>query len=134
MNNKQRYLGFTPTEQYSAKACYGVSGLVPVPELKDGDVNDFLTRLFDKVHANIEAESKSLAPQKDVYDAAMKEAKNICEAVNTPDDVVLAAKAIGMLTHALTSEKEAKAMLKARIAELGIVWDKTDKTYKYAAQ
>jgi hypothetical protein len=38
------------------------------------------------------------------------------------------------IEHALTSEKEAKDMLKKRIAELGIVWDKTAKVYKYANQ
>jgi hypothetical protein len=38
---------------------------------------------------------------------------------------------IGKLNHALTSEKEAKAMLKARLEELGIVWNKTAKAYEY---
>ena len=130
--NGKRYLGFTPTEQYSAKSAYGIKGLVEVPELKDGDPNDFLTKLFARVRENLAKESKELAPQKDTYAEAMKEARNICEAVNAPDDVALAAKAIGMIPHALTSEKEAKAMLKARIAELGIVWDKAEKAYKYA--
>ena len=49
-----------------------------------------------------------------------------------PEDVPEAAKAIKALNHALTSEKEATAMLKARIAELGIVWDKAEKVYRYA--
>ena len=132
VSNGQRYLGFTPTEQYSAKACFGISGLVSVPELKDGDPNDFLTKLFAKVRDNLAKESKTLAPQKDTYAEAMAEAKSICECVHAPEDVAQAAQAIAGLTHALTSEKEAKAMLKARIAELNIVWDKATKTYRYA--
>ena len=130
--NGKRYLGFTPTEQYSAKSAYGIKGLVEVPELKDGDPNDFLTKLFAKVRDNLAKESKVLAPQKDTYAEAMAEAKSICECVHAPEDVAQAAQAIAGLTHALTSEKEAKTMLKARIAELNIVWDKTTKTYRYA--
>ena len=131
INNGQRYLGFTPTESYSAKSSFGISGLIPVPELKPGEKNDFLTKLFAKVRANLEAESKALAPQKKVYDAAIAEAKHICECVNAPEDVAEAGKAIKTLEHALTSEKESTAMLKARLAELGIVWDKANRTYVY---
>lgn len=35
--NGERYLGFTPTMNYNAKAAYGIKGLVKVPELKDGE-------------------------------------------------------------------------------------------------
>ena len=132
VQNGRRYLGFTPTEQYSAKSAYGIKGIVEVPELKPGDPNDFLTRLFAKVRENLAQESAQLAPQKDAYSAAIAEAKNICECVNSPEDVADAGRAIAALDHALTSEKEAKAMLKARLAELGIVYDKAAKAYKYA--
>lgn len=134
IQNGRRYLGFTPTEQYSAKAAYGIKGIVEVPELKDGDPNDFLTKLFAKVRDNLAAESKALAPQKTAYDEAMEQAKAIVATVNAPEDVAGAAKQITALAHALTSEKEAKAMLKARLAELNIVWDKSAKAYKYADQ
>ena len=132
INNGQRYLGFTPTESYSAKSCFGISGIIPVPELREGDPNDFLTKLFDKVRANLAAESAELTPQKKQYDETMAEAKRACEAVNKPEDVAPAAQFIKSLKHAMTSEKEATAMLKARLAELNIVWDKSEKTYKYA--
>ena len=130
--NGRRYLGFTPTEQYTAKSAYGIKGLVEVPELKDGDPNDFLTKLFAKVRENLAAEIKVLAPQKKTYEAAINAAKRICAAVNAPEEVAEAGKAIKGLEHALTSEKEATAMLKARLAELNIVWDKSEKTYRYA--
>ena len=131
IQNGRRYLGFTPTEQYSAKAAYGIKGLVEVPELKDGEPNDFLTKLFTKVRDNLNAESKALAPEKKKYDAAIAESKQACAAVNKPEDVAPAAQYIKALDHALTSEKEAIAMLKARLAELGIVWNKTTKAYEY---
>jgi len=132
IDHGKRYAGFTPTESYNAKSAYGIKGIIEIPELKEGDPNDFLTKLFAKVRANLDAESKSLAPQKATYDAAIKEARAICDAVKNPEDVPLAADAIKALTHALTSEKEAKDMLKKRLAELNIVWDKTEKVYKYA--
>lgn len=131
IQNGRRYLGFTPTEQYSAKSAYGIKGLVEVPELADGDPNDFLTKLFAKVRENLAKESASLAPQKSAYDEAMDAAKDICASVNAPEDVAEASKAIKSLPHALTSEKESIAMLKARIAELGIVWDKVNRAYVY---
>jgi len=134
IQNGRRYLGFTPTEQYSAKSAYGIKGLVEVPELKDGDPNDFLTRLFDKVRKNLASESKKIAPEKDAYAEAINEAKTICSAVNSPEDVPFAVDTIGKLNHALTSEKESKAMLKARLEELGIVWNKTAKKYEYKAE
>ena len=134
INNGQRYLGFTPTEQYSAKSSFGISGLIAVPELKDGEPNDFLTKLFAKVRENLAAESAALAPEKAKYEAAMEEAKTICNALSKPEDVGAAVKVLKSIDHALTSEKEATAMLKARLAELGIVWDKVNKVYAYKEQ
>lgn len=129
IDHGKRYIGFTPTEQYSAKSAYGIKGIIEIPELKDGDPNDFLTKLFAKVRSNLAAESEATAPQKVKYIAAIAEAKNICECVNAPEDVPDAVKAISVLDHALTSSKEAKAMLKARMDELGIVYDKANKVY-----
>lgn len=129
IDHGKRYIGFTPTEQYSAKSAYGIKGIIEIPELKDGDPNDFLTKLFAKVRNNLAAESEATAPQKVKYIAAIAEAKNICECVNSPEDVPDAVKAISDLDHALTSSKEAKAMLKARMDELGIVYDKANKVY-----
>ena len=132
IQNGRRYLGFTPTEQYSAKSAYGIKGLVEVPELAEGQPNEFLAKLFAKVRDNLAKDSASLAPQKEQYEAAMKEAELIVAEVQSPEDVPVAAKKIRGLSHALTSEKEATSMLKARLAELGIVWDKSAKVYRYA--
>ena len=129
IQNGKRYLGFTPTEQYSAKSAYGIKGLIEVPELKDGDPNDFLTKLFAKVRANLAAESASVGPQKKQYDDAMTMAKVIVSGVEEPEDVPDAVNGINNLQHALTSEKEAKALLKKRLDDLGIVWDKGKKAY-----
>lgn len=132
IQNGKRYLGFTPTEQYSAKAAYGIKGLVEVPELKEGDPNDFLTRLFATVRSNLAKESANLDKQKEAYEDAIAAAKSICEYVKSPDQVREAMELIKGLKHALTSAQESKAMLAERLKELGIVYDKKTKQYGYA--
>lgn len=127
----KRYLGFTPTEQYSAKSAYGIKGIIEVPELKDGDPNDFLTKLFAKVRDNLATENGALAPQKEAYEKAMAEARNIIEAIDDPATALAAAKGIGTIPHALTSFKEAKAMLNAKTKAMGLVYDKEAKAYVY---
>lgn len=131
--NGERFLGFTPTANYNAKAAYGIKGLVKVPELAPGEPNDFLTKLFAQVKANLQAESEAFAPQKDAYEAAMQRARAAVAAVESVDDIAEAGAKIRGIEHALTSQKEAVALLKARIAELGYKWDKAAKTYKKEA-
>ena len=131
IQNGRRYLGFTPTEQYSAKSAYGIKGLIEVPELADGDPNDFLTKLFARVRENLAKETETLAPQKDAYDKAIKMAMAICDKVTKPEDIPDAADAIKSLPHALTSEKEGVAMLKNKMSALGITYDKAKGQYVY---
>ena len=131
IQNGKRYLGFTPTEQYSAKSAYGINGLIEVPELKEGEENNFLTKLFAKVRSNLAAESAALSPEKEKYDVAISIAKKMVDSVNSPEQVQEVVDGLKRLDHALTSEKEATAMLKARCKELDIVWDKVKKTYVY---
>ncbi len=131
IQNGKRYLGFTPTEQYSAKSAYGIKGLIEVPELKEGEENNFLTKLFAKVRANLAAESAALSPEKEKYDIAISIAKKMVDSVNSPEQVQEVFEGLKRLDHALTSEKEATAMLKNRCKELDIVFDKTKKAYVY---
>lgn len=130
--NGERYLGFTPTMNYNAKSAYGIKGLVKVPELKDGEPNGFLTKLFAKVKENIAAESAVLGPQKQQYEETMAAGKLAIETIQKPEDVPEATKAIKGLTHALTSERELKAALTERIKKLGIVYNKETKVYEWA--
>ena len=132
IQNGKRYLGFTPTEQYSAKSAYGIRGLIEVPELKDGDENDFLTKLFAQVRKNLDAESKALAPQQEEYKEIMEAAKRVCSEITKPEQVAGSKEALMKLPKALTSEKEVKAMFNKRLAELNIVYDKATRAYKYA--
>lgn len=127
--NGKRMLGFTPTEEYTAKSAYGIKGVVQVPELKDGDPNDFLTKLFEKVRENLKAETASLAPQQEAYNSLMKEVPAMMEAITDAQSANQFATVIDTLPHALTSKKEIGAMYKARCKELGLKWDGKQKAW-----
>ena len=129
INNGQRYLGFTPTEQYSAKACFGISGLVQVPELKDGQPNDFLTKLFAKVRKNLEEETKSLQKDQTEYKEIMEAVERICDGITGLDTIEDAFEAFKNLGHTSTTKKEGGAMLDKRCKEVGIKWDKAQKKW-----
>lgn len=128
--NGKRYLGFTPTANYNAKSSYGIKGIVEVPELKEGDSNDFLTKLFAKVRENIKAEADLIAPKKELYEKAMAEGRALIESLANPEDIAMCLDAIAQIEHAATSEKEIKALLKDKIKELGFVYNKETKAYE----
>lgn len=123
MGNK-RMIGFTPTEEYFAKGCFGISGLMQVPELKDGQPNTFLTNLFRAAQANIDTEMSVYSTERKAYESAMECGKHAIEAVTGPGDAASAKATLAGLEHALTSKAEFGAMFKARIKSLGLKWDK----------
>lgn len=129
---QKRVLGFTPTDEYFAKGCYGITGMREVPALKAGEKNDYLTRLFEEAKANILAEMQDYFPQRSTYDAAMADGKAIIAASENTDDLNAAAKQIGQMKHALTSKKELGAALNARAKELGATYSKEAKAYVQA--
>lgn len=131
IQNGKRYLGFTPTENYSAKSAYGIKGIIEVPELKDGDPNDFLTKLFAKVRKNLSEEAATAGVEQKQYEEVMKRCKTLVDGITDPETAYNAAKEIIGLPHVSTSYKEANAMCKARIKELGMVYDKDKKVYVY---
>jgi hypothetical protein len=132
--NGERYLGFTPTMNYNAKSAYGIKGLVKVPELKDGEPNDFLVRLFAQVKSNIAAESASLKPQQEAYEQAIAAGVDLLGGIQKPEDALTVLKQIRALPHALTSQKELEAAFKEAVAALGYEYSKEAKQYVAKAE
>ena len=126
----KRYLCFSPTQEYSAKSSYGIKGMIEVPELEEGDQNVFLMSLFERVKDYIAKESEAFKPQKEAYDKAMFEGKALIETVKVPDDIQKTLDTIFKMEHALTSEKELKALLKTKMAELNITYNPETKAYE----
>ena len=132
IQNGQRYLGFTPTEQYSAKSAYGVKGLVPVKEIGDGEPNDFLTRLFAQIRKNLAAETADLEKPQKEYEEVMARARQLLAEANDLDGINDFREAFANMPHPLTSEKEVKAMFREKCKALGLVRDKETGQYVYA--
>jgi len=130
MVGTKRIVSFTPTDEFFAKGCYGIDGQREIPTIGIHDKNDFLTRLFDEARANIAAENDAFAPVKAQYDVVMAEVHKIVDAVKTVEEANAAAKSLPNLEHALTSKKEASALLSDRAAKLGFIWDKPVKKYR----
>lgn len=128
----RRMLGFTPTDEYFAKGCYGIKGLIEVPDLKPGQKNDFLTRLFQQARQNIATEMETYLPQRSAYDAAMEEGLAVIATLENVKDLNAAAEQIGQMQHALTSKKELGAALNAKAKELGATYSKEAKAYVQA--
>lgn len=124
MIGDQRVVCFTPEQEFFAKGCHGIGGRIPIPALTMDTPNDFLTRLFDKAKSSIEAEAEAFAPIKAQYETVMAEVATIIEGVVDIDTANKAVEYIPNMEHALTSKKEASAMLKAKADALGLKYTK----------
>lgn len=120
MIGDKRVVCFSPEQEFFAKGCHGIKGQLVVPELSDADTNDFITRLFDRAKANIAAESEAFAPIKEQYELVMETVRHIVGTVVDIETANRAAKDLPGLAHALTSKKEASAMLTERAKSLGL--------------
>lgn len=125
MIGDQRVICFSPEQEFFAKGCHGINGKYTIPNLGDADSNDFLTRIFDKAKANIEAENEAFAPIREQYDKTMIQVQDIIENIVDAGTANAAVSSIPALEHVLTSEKEARAMLKAKTDELGLKYTKS---------
>lgn len=124
MSGNDRVVCFSPEQEFFAKGCHGITGRYPVPQLGTTDKNDFLTRMFEQAKANIAAENEAFAPQKEQYDTVIAQVKEIIDGVADIESANAAAAQIPTLEHALTSKKEASALLKAKADALGLKYTK----------
>lgn len=126
------FAGFTPTDEYFAKGCYGVNGVREIP-FGDGVKNDFLTRLFEEANESLAADAEYFKAEKEAYDAAMEEGRKLIEAIKTPADASKVGNDMKAINHCLTSLAELRQIFKDKLKELGIVWDSAEKCYKSTA-
>lgn len=118
MIGEQRVVSFAPEQEFFAKGCHGINGKYKIPALGESDENDFLTKIFNTAKANIAAENEAYAPLKEQYETVMAEARKIIEGITDADTANEASAKILDMNHALTSKKEASAMLKDKAAAL----------------
>lgn len=128
MGNR-RILGFSPTEEYFAKSCFGIGGLREVPELKPGQPNVFLTKLFEEARNNIAKEMQTFTPQKKAYDKAMEDGRALIATADDGAKLNFALAELAKYEHALTSKKELGQLLNNRAKELGFKFSKAEGAY-----
>lgn len=127
--SEDRVVGFSPTEEYFAKGCYGVSGLHKLPQLGDGVENDYLTKLFTYMQSTLVDESLIYAEAKEAYKKAMTEGRQLVDEITGVAEANKFLEVLNTIEHSLTSEKEIKVLAKVRLANLGITWDKEAKAW-----
>lgn len=129
MIGTQRTICFTPEQEYFAKGTHSISGRWPVPELSANTPNDFISRLFDTARKSIVEENEAYAPLRKQYEAVMEEIKVVIDNVIDAETATMAAETIPTMEHALTSKREAAAMLQAKTNQLHLRWSKDEGAY-----
>lgn len=129
-NGDKTFAGFTPTDEYFAKGCYGITGVREIP-FGENVKNDFLTRLFAEAKGNISKDKEFFDKERDQYESVMKEGQALIEAVTTPEEAAAFTPKVKALKHALTSLEELRAMFKERLEKIGIEWNRASMSYEY---
>lgn len=128
MGNK-RCIGFSPTDEYFAKGCFGVHGVMEVPELTNGKPNTFFTDLFTFAQNNINKEMEQYGGEKSKYDSAISDGKNYISAIVDSETALKAKNKLAAMNHFLTSKVELQSEFKKKLKELGLRWDKENGSY-----
>ena len=134
MNGDERMAGFTPTDEYFAKGCYGIGGTRKIPALGANDRNDYLTQLFTEANANIAKDNEYFAAERAAYEAAMQEGKDLIGSLETPSDFDEAGEKLKTIKHSLTSLAELRQFFRDRVKEKGYIFNREKKVYEVPAE
>lgn len=129
MIGNKRYACFSPEDEFFAKGCHGIQGHIEIPKLDDGVPNDFMAKLFESARKNMIEENNAVAGQMELYKTTIATVKEMLEGVTDQDSANACLKTIGSMDHALTSKKEAGAMLNAKCKSLGLRFDVVTRAY-----
>ncbi len=124
MLGTQRTICFTPEQEFFAKGTHGIHGKHLVPILTDEVPNNFMTNLFNAARNHIKAEKDYFVPLQQQYDETMAKIKEVLDNVVDAETANAAVESILNLPHALTSKKEASALLKQKTDALGLVYSR----------
>lgn len=124
MLGTQRTICFTPEQEFFAKGTHGIHGKHLVPILTDEVPNNFMTNLFKAARQHIVAEKDYFVPLQQQYDETMAKVKEVIENVVDAETANAAVDSILNLPHALTSKKEASALLKQKTDALGLIYSR----------
>ena len=124
VSGDRRSIGFSPTDEYFAKGCFGVSGVMQLPELASGQANTFLADLFAGAQDRIVEDAKLYVAEREAYRGAMERGMAAISFISDPESAKAATNELANMAHALTSKVELRAALKAKLSELKLKWNK----------
>lgn len=128
--NNKRTIGFSNCERYFAKGTHGINGVIELPDLDNPNIpNNFLTKLFQKVNDNIQAETNYFEEQNKEYEEVMSKIVPLIEKM-TFETIDSVTEVIKNTEHKLTSEKELKHKFKEKLIELNVFWNKDTKKWE----
>lgn len=125
-----RQIGFTPTDEYFAKGCFGISGVQQIPDLRPGQPNTFLADLFRDAQQRISEDGKIYEQERERYRSAMEHGMAAISAVEDPESAAAARAELSGMEHAMTSKVELMAAFKAKLAERRLKWNKGAGVYE----
>ena len=126
MNGKKRTIGFSNCDRYYAKGTHGVHGVYDIPTLENGSKNDFLTKLFNKIKSDLNAETEELNNYTKTMMALMPSIEN----ATSVDELNLAYGEIANASHYLTSKEELWFALNEKAKGLGFKYVKADNKFE----
>jgi hypothetical protein len=129
MYGNDRTIGFSNCEKYFAKGTRGIKGVIKIPELTPTSSNDFLTKLFAQYNALAAKEVAEVVEEQAAYEESMAKGQAIISSIVDVDSANAAIPKMKSIKHALTSKQEINVAFNAKIAELGLTYDKKAKKY-----
>lgn len=133
MYGNKRTISFSPCEKYYAKNACNMPGVVEIPTILDDEgnpvgQNDFfqhvLTRYHDRLQSNIEQTAK--------FEELAREIRVNAAAIKNADEANKFTKWVMGLEHIYNTKAIAQTELSRKVKELGLVYDKINKTYSDA--
>ena len=124
MRGKTREINFSPCERYYAKGTHNLKGKFEIPSLDNGEKNDLLTKLFEKVIDDLNEE----VSEKAKYDKVMLISSDVkaCENIDNLNSLF---SKITTLNHILTSKEELWNLINQQAEKLGAKYDKDKKVF-----
>lgn len=126
MNGKKRTIGFSNCDRYYAKGTHGIHGVYDIPTLENGSKNDFLTKLFNKIKNDLNAETEEL----NNYTETMKALMPSIENATNVEELNLAYGEVVNANHYLTSKEELWFALNEKAKKLGLKYVKADNKFE----
>ena len=127
--NGKRTIGFEPNERYFAKRTQGINAMYNIPELAEGVIGNFITKLFETMDVYTKDVGAKAQEQQKEYQEVMDKYIPIIDEM-TAENVQEVSDLMQTIEHKLTSKKELTDRFKKKLVSLNMQWNKETKQYE----